>query len=203
MYLKSRSLEKRRLRQKKKQRRFLISQIQCLHQSWTSELILLCMCVFNVSLYLGRAHLLSITYFPAFPLSSVSFSAVNPAYVGVDNKLGGGWKGWRRNGAPVSLQRAKPNDHKDSQMHKQEPAWQLSVPATSWANKETWYSLLQRSETSLSLCVSGLKSLRAKWIILQLLLQETDIILRLLSPHYIHKSPNLLHTAVRKIITTI
>lgn len=55
---------------------------------------------------------------------------------------------------------------------------------------------------SISVCL-WVKSLTAKWIILQLLLQETHIILRLFSPHYIHKSPNLLHTAVKKIIITI
>lgn len=51
----------------------------------------MCLCVLNISLYLARARLLSITYSPAFlPLSSVSFSDDNPAYAGVDNKLGGG-----------------------------------------------------------------------------------------------------------------
>lgn len=70
---------------------------------WADPPVRVCVCVFNVSLYLVCAHLLSITYFPAFPLSSVSFSVANPAYVGVDNKLSGGWKGWRRNGAPVFL----------------------------------------------------------------------------------------------------
>ena len=53
---------------------------------------------------------------------------------------------------------------------------------------------------SISVCL-GVKSLRAKWIILQLLLQKTHIIRGLSSAHYIHKSPNLLHTAVEKIIT--
>lgn len=62
---------------------------------------------------------------------------------------------------------------------------------------------LQRSKNlSVSVCL-WVKSLTAKWIILQLLLHETHIILRLSSPHYIHKSPNLLHTAVKKIIITI
>lgn len=62
---------------------------------------------------------------------------------------------------------------------------------------------LRRSKNlSVSVCL-WVKSLTAKWIILQLLLHETHIILRLSSPHYIHKSPNLFHTAVKKIIITI
>lgn len=57
---------------------------------------------------------------------------------------------------------------------------------------------------NLSICLClWVKSLAAKWIILQLLLQETDIILRLFSISLYYKSPNLFHTAVKKIIITI
>lgn len=74
----------------------LVSQIHCLHQSWTSELIFVCVrvcvCVVTFSLHLSCAHLLSITYFlsptPFFSLS-FSLSVANPACVGVDNKLSG------------------------------------------------------------------------------------------------------------------
>lgn len=52
----------------------LVSQIHCLHQSWTSELIPVCVSVFNHSLYLSCAHILSITYFPSpTPFSSLFF----------------------------------------------------------------------------------------------------------------------------------
>lgn len=63
-------------------------------------------------------------------------------------------------------------------------------------------SPLQRSKTSLSQSVSGLKVLEPNELYFNYL-QETDIILRLFSAHYIHKSSNLLHTAVKKIIITI
>lgn len=82
--------------------------------------------------------------------------------------------------AGFSCARAKPNDHKEEQTHKREPSRTAQCASTRWTNKETCYFLLQRSKTSLSLCASGLKRLRAKWIILQLLLRATDIILRLL-----------------------
>ncbi len=90
-----------------------------------------------------------------------------------------------------------------STRQRESAGWQSQRRDTSWANNETWYHPppeVKNLSISVCLCV---KSLRAKWIILQLLLQETHIILGLFSAHYIHKSPNLLYTAVKKIIITI
>lgn len=74
--------------------------------------------------------------------------------------------------------------------------WQCSD--TSWANNETQYPPLPDFKKLVTPIRLGVKSLRAKWIILQLLLLQTHIIHRLFTAHYIHKSPNLLHTAVKK-----
>lgn len=68
-------------------------------------------------------------------------------------------KGSRRYGALVFLQRAKPNDRTRTRDVSQcdGTGWQSQRSDTSWANNETWYSLLQRSKTFLFLSVSGLK----------------------------------------------
>lgn len=142
-------------------------------QSWTSELIPVSVCVclrvcLTSLLYLSHAHLLSITYFPSpapfslllFFLFFFFFSSLlnaNPACVGVDNKLGGEERleeireGWFLLNGHVGTPAHTTAGHCDGAV------WQPWHGGTGWANNETWYSLLQRSKTSLSASVSGLK----------------------------------------------
>lgn len=111
---------------------------------WTDLCVYVCMycvCVFNLSLYLSCAHQLSITYFPSstpFFLSLLSpfQSLILHVLVLITNSAVR--KGSRRYRALVSLQRAKPNDHIGTQIHKQEPVWQRWVPVVA-----LWHELGQ------------------------------------------------------------